>query len=97
MWAKSGAKSSVVPKLAFLCRPATETHEIAERKQKELERLREAWGIQEGTVEGAAFDRDLQVPAQLIGLRLAMMTALQRPADWHRAGGLEGQQMGVLR
>ena len=54
----------------LLCRPATETHEIAERKQKELERLREAWGIQEDTVEGAAFDQDLQVHAQLTGLSL---------------------------
>ena len=42
-------------------RPATETHELAERKLKELERLREAWGIQEDAVEGAAFDQDLQV------------------------------------
>lgn len=47
--------------VAALCRPATETHEIAERKLKELERLREAWGIREDTVEGAAFDQDLQV------------------------------------
>ena len=59
-----------------LCRPATETHEIAERKQKELERLREAWGIQEDTVEGAAFDQDLQVHAQsLTGLQLTLIDA----------------------
>ena len=44
-------------------RPATETHEIAERKLKELERLREAWGIKEDAVEGAAFNQELQVCA----------------------------------
>ena len=53
--------------VAALCRPATETHEIAERKLKELERLREAWGIREDAVEGAAFDQDLQV-SRLQGL-----------------------------
>ena len=68
------AQSSAVLELTRFapCRPATETHEIAERKQKELERLREAWGIQEDTVEGAAFDQDLQVHAQLTGPSLAV-------------------------
>ncbi len=45
----------------FCCRPATETHEIAERKMKELEKLRDAWGIDKDAVEGQAFDRELQV------------------------------------
>ena len=61
-------------------RPATETHEIAERKQKELERLRAAWGIQEDTVEGAAFDQDLQVQSiDQLPLCMAVMplTSLQ--------------------
>ena len=64
-----------------LCRPATETHEIAERKQKELERLREAWGIQEDTVDGAAFDQDLQVHTQLIGVRLALIEP-ETASEW---------------
>lgn len=42
-------------------RPATQTHEIAERKMKELEKLRDAWGIDKDAVEGQAFDRELQV------------------------------------
>ena len=74
----------------FLCRPATETHEIAERKQKELERLREAWGIQEDTVEGAAFDQDLQVPAQLAGLTPAFVIVSEWPAAWQHASDSEG-------
>lgn len=52
--------------MSAACRPATETHELAERKLKELERLREAWGIQEDAVEGAAFDQDLQVIHSMI-------------------------------
>lgn len=59
--------------VAALCRPATETHEIAERKLKELERLREAWGISEDTVEGAAFNQDLQV---------SRLQSLLYTADW---------------
>ncbi len=57
--------------MSALRRPATETHELAERKLKELERLREAWGIQEDAVEGAAFDQDLQVIIPLM-CRLGM-------------------------
>lgn len=47
--------------VCMCCRPATETHEIAERKMKELEKLRDAWGIDKDAVEGQAFDRELQV------------------------------------
>ena len=60
-WSVSTSQGVWVLSEAALHRPATETHELAERKLKELERLREAWGIQEDAVEGAAFDQDLQV------------------------------------
>ena len=41
------------------CRGDKETHWLAEQKQQELARVREAWGIQD-TVEGEAFNRDIQ-------------------------------------
>jgi hypothetical protein len=43
------------------CRPITETHELAERKLKEMEKVRKAWGIGDDAVEGDAFNRELQV------------------------------------
>ena len=46
---------------AWLRRPLTETHELAERKQQELATLRQAWGLGEEVVEGQAFDLELQV------------------------------------
>ena len=36
-----------------------ETHWLAERKQQELAKVREAWGLTE-TVEGEAFNREVQ-------------------------------------
>lgn len=42
-------------------RQSNETHELAERKIRELEKVRKAWGIGESSVEGEAFNRDLQV------------------------------------
>ena len=49
---------SEVTRLA-IPRPLTETHQLAERKQEEMEELRKAWGIEAGS-EGQAFNRELQ-------------------------------------
>jgi len=38
----------------------TETHDIAERKQEEIKRLKEAFGLTDTFVPGEAFDQDLQ-------------------------------------
>lgn len=43
----------------MLCRTNQETHWLAERKQQELARLREAWGLT-GTNEGDAFNPEVQ-------------------------------------
>lgn len=40
---------------------------------KELEKLRDAWGIDKDAVEGQAFDRELQVWLRF-GLRLPLMS-----------------------
>ena len=41
------------------CRGEKETHFLAEQKQAELARLRDAWGLKD-PVEGEAFNRDIQ-------------------------------------
>jgi hypothetical protein len=42
-----------------ICRTA-ETHELAKRKAGEMDKIRAAFGLEEGVQEGQAFDRDLQ-------------------------------------
>lgn len=45
--------------LAVWHRGDKETHWLAEQKEQELARLRDAWGLKD-TVEGEAFNRDIQ-------------------------------------
>ena len=47
------------PQLQAVSRTEKETHWLAEQKQQELARVRDAWGLKD-TVEGEAFNRDIQ-------------------------------------
>ena len=47
------------PQLRGVPRTEKETHWLAEQKQQELARVRDAWGLKD-TVEGEAFNRDIQ-------------------------------------
>jgi len=55
--------------LHISCRTA-ETHELAKRKAGEMDKIRNAFGLEEGVKEGQAFDRDLQVN---LGLSIFML------------------------
>lgn len=55
----------------------TETHEIAERKEEEIRRLRNAFGLGDSFVPGEAFDQDLQEQRKIERMKAYELRARQ--------------------
>ena len=75
-----------IPNL-YCCRLGQETHELAQRKQEQMERLRGAFGLgtEEVAREGDAFNRELQEQKRLD--KIAEREKKEKEHKWVGGGG----------